>query len=230
MGNKKVLWKFSTSRSLNHNAIQEAQNPSASPSITGPSSSGRTLDSDSSCRGSNPWGPANYVSSARPAVYWPIYEKLFCHDGMRVPVLFCGEGSIGTTCESRKKWLSVHKIPFRVLSSQRRYWIAWLVAIRWGRIITHKARLTSYKKAPKWFKAATCNGQIFVFWSSGYDPKKSHSCHISKWQQTNSKRTVGSNKPTGDRPIANIRSYSLCVVYMFKKCEKILEYQGNSYF
>ena len=60
--------------------------------------------------------------------------------------------------------------------------------------------------------------------------RKSHSLHISKWQQTNSKRTVGSNKPTGDRPIANIRSYSLCVVCMFKKREKILEYQGNSYF
>ena len=102
--------------------------------------------------------------------YWPIYEKLFCLDGMRVPVLFCGEGSIGTTCESRKKWLSVHKIPFRVLSSQRRCWIAWLVAIRWSGIFTHKALRTSYKKASKWFKAATRNGQIFVFWSSGYDP------------------------------------------------------------
>lgn len=46
-----------------------------------------------------------------------INEPLFCHDGMRVPVLFCGEGSIGTTCEIRKKWLSVHEIPFCVLSS-----------------------------------------------------------------------------------------------------------------
>jgi hypothetical protein len=36
-----------------------------------------------------------------------------------VPGLFCGEGLIGTTCESRKKWLSVRKIPFRVLSSEK---------------------------------------------------------------------------------------------------------------
>ena len=45
-----------------------------------------------------------------------INEPLFCHDGMRVPVQFCGEGLIETICESRKKWLSVRKIPFRVLS------------------------------------------------------------------------------------------------------------------
>ena len=41
-----------------------------------------------------------------------INEPLFCHGGMRIPGLFCGEGLIGTICESRKNSLAYVKFRF----------------------------------------------------------------------------------------------------------------------